>query len=320
MRIADLADAALEATLVGSFTRVGPWVRRRLGHWSEAGDLRGRVVVVTGATSGIGLQTARTLAQLGAAVEIVARDAVRAEASSVQIRGEVPGADVGWVQADVGDLDAVRRAAAELRSRRSKLDALVHNAGALDAAYGVSPQGIERTVATHVVGPHLLTRELLPLLRASGSGRVVFVSSGGQYSEALDVGALCMGPEVYDGVVAYARAKRAQVTLAELWAERLAGTGVVVHAMHPGWVDTPGVERSLPRFRWWLGRLLRDPAEGADTVVWLVADDEALQSTGGFWLDRRRRDTHRLGRTRRADTPEERGRLWAWLEGVTAGG
>jgi dehydrogenase/reductase SDR family protein 12 len=315
--VADWVDAALEASVVGSFTRIGPAVRARLDHWTQGWDLSGRVVVVTGGTSGIGFETARRLAQLGATVEIVARDAGRAEVSCARLRELVPGAQVGWVQADVGDLVAVRRAAAELRARHPVLHALVHNAGALDAEYGVSPQGLERTVATHVVGPHLLTKELLPCLRASGAGRVVFVASGGQYSEPLDVAALGQGPDGYDGVVAYARAKRAQVSLTALWAERLAGDGVVVHAMHPGWVDTPGVERSLPRFHRWLGPLLRETAEGADTVVWLVADALAGEASGGFWLDRRRRSPHWFGRTRRAETVEERGRLWAWLEGVT---
>jgi NAD(P)-dependent dehydrogenase (short-subunit alcohol dehydrogenase family) len=113
--------------------------------------------------------------------------------------------------------------------------------------------------------------------------------------------------------VAYARAKRAQVTLAELWAERLAPAGVAVHAMHPGWADTPGVERSLPTFRKVLGPLLRTAAEGADTLVWLAVDPAAVAGPSGrFWLDRRPRPVHRLAATRRADTPAERARLWAW--------
>jgi hypothetical protein len=84
--------------------------------------------------------------------------------------------------------------------------------------------------------------------------------------------------------------------------------------MHPGWADTPGVERSLPTFRRLTGPLLRTPEEGADTLAWLAADDgEPLRTRGLFWLDRRPRALHRLPRTRRSDTPAERERLWRWV-------
>jgi NAD(P)-dependent dehydrogenase (short-subunit alcohol dehydrogenase family) len=140
------------------------------------------------------------------------------------------------------------------------------------------------------------------------------MSSGGMYAEPLAVAALEMPPEGYDGVVAYARAKRAQITLTELLGERLDPTKIVVHAMHPGWADTPGVARSLPRFRALLGPVLRSPEDGADTLVWLAASDlEPLASTGRLWLDRRVRATHRLAKTRRADSSAERAKLWAWL-------
>jgi NAD(P)-dependent dehydrogenase (short-subunit alcohol dehydrogenase family) len=118
----------------------------------------------------------------------------------------------------------------------------------------------------------------------------------------------------YNGSQQYALAKRAQVTLNEMWAERVARNSVVFHAMHPGWADTPGVRESLPTFRKVVGPLLRDAAGGADTIVWLAADDgEPLASTGGFWLDRRRRAIHRLPTTRRTDTPERRRQLWDWV-------
>jgi NAD(P)-dependent dehydrogenase (short-subunit alcohol dehydrogenase family) len=133
------------------------------------------------------------------------------------------------------------------------------------------------------------------------------------YSEPLAVDRLEMGADNYNGTTAYARAKRAQVTLAEMWARRLAGEGIMVHSMHPGWADTPGVARSLPMFRRVVGPLLRTPAEGADTLVWLAVDDGApMQQTGCFWLDRRTRPLHRLSSTQRSDTPQERQRLWDW--------
>jgi hypothetical protein len=114
----------------------------------------------------------------------------------------------------------------------------------------------------------------------------------------------------YDGTEQYARAKRAQVTLNEMWAERVDHGEVVFHALHPGWADTPGVAESLPTFRRIVGPLLRTPEQGADTLVWLAATDRATESSGGFWLDRRPRSIHRLPTTRRSDTPARRARLW----------
>jgi dehydrogenase/reductase SDR family protein 12 len=314
--LADAIDAALEWSVLGSFTRVGSAVRRRLDHWArlEGPRLAGRVVVLTGATSGLGLEAARTFARLGATVELLARNPRKAEATCAALRHETGHAAIGFTVADTGDLVALRRAAAELLARHRAIDVLIHNAGALDDVRHTSPQGLELTVASQVVGPCLLTALLLPALRAAAPSRVLWVSSGGMYSEPLAVDRLEMSAADYDGTTAYARAKRAQVTLVELWAERLRADRIVVHAMHPGWADTPGVARSLPKFRRLVGPLLRTPAEGADTLVWLAAADGApLTSTGRFWLDRRPRALHRLGSTRRSDSPAERARLWAWV-------
>ncbi len=312
--LADAVDRVLEVTVAPSYTRLGCAARSRLDHWSslDGYDLTGRLVVVTGATSGLGLAAAQALAVDGAGVVIVARNEGRARAVRDGLRQAASGG-VEVVVADTGDLDAVRRAGAEIAERHARVDALIHAAGSLDETYTVSPQGIEQTVASQVVGPFVFTDLLVPLLRAAPAARVVWVSSGGMYAEPLSVDHLEMAPGNYNGTRAYARAKRAQVTLAELWADRLRSDHIAVHSMHPGWADTPGVRRSLPRFRRIVGPLLRTPAEGADTIIWLAADDGApVQATGLFWHDRRPRPVHRLASTRRSDTPAERQRLWDW--------
>jgi dehydrogenase/reductase SDR family member 12 len=251
---------------------------------------------------------------MGATLEIVARNRAKAEATCEALRQASGNPRVAFVVGDTGDLDAVRGVAADLLGRYDAIHALIHNAGALDDAFRTSPQGIEATVASQVVGPHLLTELLLPALRKAAPARVLWVSSGGMYSEPLAVDRLEMTAADYHGTTAYARAKRAQVTLTELWSQHLAADGIVVHAMHPGWADTPGVERSLPTFRKVVGPLLRTAADGADTLIWLTVDDGApLHERGRFWLDRRPRPLHRLASTRRSDTPEERERLWHWV-------
>ena len=138
------------------------------------------------------------------------------------------------------------------------------------------------------------------------------------YIRRLDVDDLQSRGGTFDGRVAYARSKRAEVVLAERWAEELAGTGVVVHAMHPGWADTPGIKTLDPRPSSACMRpLLRTPEQGADTIVWLAAADEPGEVTGRFWSDRHVRATHRLARTQ--ETAEDRDRLWHALDALAAG-
>jgi dehydrogenase/reductase SDR family member 12 len=305
-----VVDAGLEATVVGSFSRIGHGVRSALDHWqpADARGLAGRTVLVTGATSGIGLATALELARLGASVRLLARNEAKAEVARSQIL-QAAGADVdvAYDLADMADFDALRGFAARFETENPRLDVLVHNAGALSRSYQQAPDRTELTLATHVLGPFLLTTLLLPALRRSAPARVITVSSGGMYTQRFDLDGLEMDRDHYDGRVAYARAKRAQLVLNHEWARRVPPGDAVFHTMHPGWVDTPGVESGLPAFHRVMRPLLRTPAQGADTAVWLASAPEPLRSTGGFWHDRRRRGEHRLPWTRGADDGRD---LW----------
>ncbi|MDX6376590.1 MAG: dehydrogenase/reductase family er 12 [Gaiellaceae bacterium] len=316
--IARAVDAGLEASVIGSFTRIGYHVRRRLYHWPppERYDLSGRNAIVTGATSGLGLETARTLARLGASVCIVGRDAERTEAVRQRL-GRETGATIESGLADLSLLQATGSFAKEYAAGHDRLDILVHNAGSLLHERTLTTEGNETTVSTHVLSPFLMTSLLVPLLEAAPTaGRVILVASGGMYSERLDVAGLQM-PDGYDGVKAYARAKRAQVTLAREWSRRLLDRPVAVNAMHPGWCDTPGIRDALPRFSRAIGPLLRTAAEGIDTSVWLGAAPEAAQIHGRFLLDRRPRATHKAPWTRRPDEELEAERLWRWCAEAT---
>lgn len=297
----EVVDGAMEAAVVPSFSRMGPAVRRRLFDWREPPPMHGRTVLVTGATSGLGLEASRRLASLGARVLVLGRDGAKVDAAAAS----VPRAR-GYV-ADMSSLGSVRDVAARLAAEEPGLDVVVHNAGALLSERRETVEGHEVTFATMVLGPFLLTSLLRPMLEAS-RGRVVWVSSGGMYLQRLRVDDLAFRDEPYRGPEAYARAKRAQVVVSELWARALRDRGVVSHAMHPGWADTPGLEAGLPGFRRLMGPLLRDAASGADTIVWLAASHEAGRSTGRFWLDRRPRRTHRWPGTR--ETAEDRAALW----------
>ena len=254
------------------------------------------------------------MARLGAIVRIVARGKERAEQALAIITEAAPGVDAGYLLGDLGELDQVRALAAEFTAGHGRLDVLVHNAGALLKRYRATSAGNEVTVASQVVGPYLLTGLLLPLLRASAPSRVIQVSSGGMYTERFELDELEMEPSAYDGTVAYARAKRAQLVLMHEWVRRSAGSGVVFHAMHPGWADTPGVRTGLPGFYKVMRPLLRSSEEGADTVVWLAAAPEAVVTDGRFWLDRRPRWENKVPWTRLSDDRLARAgsELWAW--------
>jgi len=308
---AKLVDWTLEASVVGSFTKIGYHTRRRLFDWTPLQSLRldGKVTIVTGATSGLGRTAAESIAEQGGHVCIVGRDPERTE----RARSEISVAAGSAVEADLADLSSLAQTAAfaaRFATRHDRLDVLVLNAGALTHEYTVTDDGNETTLATHVLSPFLLTRALRPLLEASAPSRVIVVASGGMYTEPLDVDALDPEPASYDGTKTYARCKRAQVVLAEEWTRDLLGTGIAVNAMHPGWADTPGLRTALPGFSRVVGSLLRTPEEGADTIVWLAAAPDAADLSGLFFLDRRPRATHRLRRTRRPDEAREAARLW----------
>ena len=329
---AALLDAVLEASVVGSFSRLGYDVRSRLAHWQDLPNQGGRVVVVTGASSGIGRAAAVGLARLGASVWLVGRDRARTAEAADEARAAAADAgldevvEIEPVVLDVTDAAGVDEFVARFGARHDALHGLVHSAGALSADYRRTPDGTELTVATGVLAPFRLTWLLAPALRAAGDATIVTVSSGGMYTQRFDLGRLLMGPDGYRGAVAYARAKRAQVVLSHEWARRWGADGVASYAMHPGWVDTPGLHRGLPSFTR-LGPLLRHPAQGADTAVWLVAGAarrpgaRCARQLEGFFLDRRRRGEHHLPWTRTGASPAEEGAaLWAWCASATGVG
>ncbi|MFW2332738.1 SDR family NAD(P)-dependent oxidoreductase [Ilumatobacter sp.] len=311
----DIVDTAIEVPVVPSFTKIGYAVRSRLDDWTDLDsyDLTGRTYLVTGSTSGLGRAAARQLAAGGAHVVLNGRGHDKTDRVREEIVAETGSTEVSIAVADMGELDQVRAMATDLTGRFDRIDGLLHNAGALSAERRENSQGIEATVASQVVGPFLLTSLLLDSVGAAAPGRIITMSSGGMYSAGLTVNRLQMNDAEYGGSEQYARAKRAQVTLNEMWAERVPADEIVFQALHPGWADTPGVEEALPTFRKVIGPLLRDTDQGADTMVWLAADDgEPLRASGGFWLDRRTRSIHKLGTTRRTDAPERRAELWDW--------
>ncbi|MEU1205246.1 SDR family NAD(P)-dependent oxidoreductase [Nocardia sp. NPDC005825] len=303
----DVFDDLLDRSVLLGYGRLGH--RLRSGSWPPVPTdaLGGRTALVTGANSGIGKVIATGLAEIGAAVTLVVRDHAHGVAAAAEITAAVPGAAVTVAHCDVSDLAAVRDFAAEMVRQVDRVDVLIHNAGVLPPRRIENPQGHELCLATHVLGPLLMTEALTPLLTRSAAARVILMSSGGMYTQALHPGDIEYRATPYRGAIAYARSKRIQVDLTPILADRFAPQGISVHCMHPGWVDTPGISAALPRFRRLAGPLLRTPEQGADTAVWLAATD--VQS-GRFWHDRRARPEHYRARTRTSAADRER--VWQY--------
>ena len=177
--LARAVDTAMDRSFVLGYTTIGLAVRRALPGWPAdppAGALEGRHVLVTGASSGLGVATVEGVADLGATVHMLVRDEAKGERVADRIRAARPGVELRLWRCDVADLDDVRRFAGEFATAVDDLHAVVHNAGVMPPTRSESPQGFELSMAVHLVGPVVMTEALRGPL---GGGRVVFVSSGG---------------------------------------------------------------------------------------------------------------------------------------------
>ena len=286
--------------------------------------LDGCECVVTGANRGLGLEVARALVSRGATVHCVCRNRERGMMAMDALRedAERGGGTVKTHAVDLSSLAQIRGFVERFASSGTRLHALVCNAGAMRHERGDTSEGYEYNFAVNTLGTHVLMSGLRPVLgrtareetnretrRGGGGGgyyapRVVVVSSGGMLTEPLEVKDLeFKRAKKFDAVKQYARGKRHQVALAEHWAgveSANAGADVIAsgkgyvgyYSMHPGWVDTPGVAEALPKFYQSLRGKLRTPAQGADTIVYLLTEDARKLQPGAFYFDRAPRPKH----------------------------
>ena len=294
---------------IASFTNLGYLLHARDFEPIEA-DMTGKTVVVTGANGGLGLETSRQLGALGARVIMVGRS----EQKLRDARSLVDGASIEV--ADLSLMEAIRDAADRILTSEPRIDILVNNVGVMLPRRETTSEGLEKTLATNLAGHFLLTNLLIPRLLDSRPARVINVSSGGMYSARIEPDDLQFAEREYTATAAYAHAKRGQVILTEMWAERILDRRIVFHSMHPGWAATAGVARSLPTFNKVMQPFLRTPRQGADTIVWLAAAEKPAASTGQFWFDRDIAPTHLMKST--DETPEDRIQLWDALVALTS--
>lgn len=303
-RLANLIDDLLEWSIVGSFSRCGYLARSRLESWGPPNPERDRVVLVTGATSGLGLATALQLARLGARVHVVGRNSERLTASREALQ-QLSAHEVHGYLCDLSSLHDTARLAEQLVKETTPFDVVIHNAGSLLRDFVLSREGVETTLATHVLAPYLLSTRLLSSGHFTVGGRILTMTSGGMYSERFNLAQLEMTSGNYRGATAYARAKRAQCVLNTYMHDTYSPRGVDSYLVHPGWTKTPGLS-SLPTFETIAAPLLRSVDQGADTCVWLATSAPGEPEPNRLWFDRRPRSLYRLRRTRMSPDEERR--------------
>jgi retinol dehydrogenase 12 len=301
--------------------------------------MKGKVCLVTGATAGIGLVTARELARAGATVVMVSRTRSNGEKAAATIRAETGNDAVEFMAADLSSLADVRRFAGEFLARHPRLDVLINNAGALCALRRESVDGIEMTFALNHLGPFLLTNLLLDALKAAAPCRVINVASSahddvpafnfddpeakreggiGAYPRS-EWGSLFYSlamPWAHPGFMQYARTKLANLLFTHELAKRLQGTGVTANALHPGVVasnfsDGNGV------YGWFMRRFMNargiTPEEGAKTMIYLATSHDVASQSGGYFIECKAAQCSKA-----AMDAEAAAKLWSLSEAMTS--
>jgi len=270
--------------------------------------MQGKVVVITGATSGIGQVAAERLAAMGARLVLVARDRTRAEAALARLRERGPGVEHRAYYADLSRLADAKRVAAEIAAAEPRVDVLINNAGALFNTRQVTPDGLERTFATNHMPYFLFTHGLRERLLASAPARVVNTSSDAHRRGTLDFDDLQSARD-YNGLKVYGLSKLCNILYTRELARRSAGTGVTANSLHPGFVATRfGDQSGGPlAFVIRVAKLFALSKEkGAETIVYLASSPEVATISGGYFYQNQLATP-----TRAAQDDAAAERLWA---------
>jgi NAD(P)-dependent dehydrogenase (short-subunit alcohol dehydrogenase family) len=278
--------------------------------------MSGKICIVTGANSGIGKETALGLAQMGARVVMVCRNAEKGKAALEEIRRESGSSQVDLLIADMSSQASVRALAEQIQREYPRLDVLVNNAGGAAPGHTLSADGIEMTLATNHLGAALLTLLLLDLLKASAPSRIVNVSSTeAQSPSRLDMNDLQFERRKYSAVAAYRQSKLLMNAFTFELARRLAGTGVTANCLHPGAVAT-NIWSAIP-----IGKLIvalgkpfmLNSKQGAAVSLYLATSPEVAQVSGEYFVKSKPAKSNPLSRD-----PRLMAEVWLCTEKMTS--
>jgi len=247
-----------------------------------------RIMVVTGATNGIGLVTARALAHTGATVVLVGRSVERLAMAVADIRASAPDAHLDTICADLSSQAEVLHVADTIKARYSRIDVLLNNAGAFFTQRQLSVDGIEMTWALNHMAPFILTTALLDLFRSSAPARIITVSSMAHQAAQINF-ADVEGAKRFSGWNAYGQSKLANILFTYELADRLQQSDITVNCLHPGFVATGFAHNNTGFVAWANGLLQRyfavSPEKGAETSIFLATSPTVAQITGRYFVD-----------------------------------
>ena len=247
--------------------------------------MTGKVVVITGATSGIGLVAAEVLAEMGARIVLVARNAARAEDALQSLRDLAPGVNHTVHYADLSRISEMKRVAGEIAAAEPRIDVLINNAGALFGTRQVTPDGLEMTFATNHMAYFVVTLGLAERLKATAGARVVNTSSDAHKHRRIDFDDL-QSARRYRGFPVYGKSKLCNILFTRELARRWRGAGVTANCLHPGFVATRFGDGSGGFFERVVGvakHFAITPAKGAETIVHLASSDTVANVSGGYF-------------------------------------
>ncbi len=256
---------------------------------SVNGGMEGKVILITGGTSGIGKAAATALAAMGAEVVVTGRNRERGQAAVEEVRHRSGNERVSLMLADLSVQAEVRRLAEDFRERHDRLDVLVNNAGLIQSRRTETPDGLEMTIAVNHLAAFLLTNLLLDLLKNSAPSRVITVSSEARRGASIDFDDL-QSERRYRGFPVYGMTKKANILFTYELAERLEGSGVVANCLHPGAVSTNFAQNNrgpIALFFRLFKPFMRSPEQGADTLVYLASAPETGELNGKYLTDRK---------------------------------
>ena len=249
--------------------------------------MRGKTVVITGGTSGIGEVAAVTLARMGARIVLIARDKIRADATLARLREYPPGIAHTSHFADLSRLAEMKRVAAQVAELEPRIDVLINNAGALFATRRLTEDGLECTFALNHMAYFVVTEGLRERLSASAPARIINTASGAHEGATLDFDDL-QSAKNFGGMKAYRRSKLCNILFTREVARRLRDTGVTANCLHPGFVATRFGDQSGG----WMSQIVRlakffaiSPAKGAQTIVYLASSPDVAKMTGRYFYE-----------------------------------
>jgi NAD(P)-dependent dehydrogenase (short-subunit alcohol dehydrogenase family) len=247
--------------------------------------MRGKTIVITGGTSGIGEVAAVALAKMGARIILVARDKSRGDATLAQLRDSAPGIAHSVHFADLLRLAEMKRVAAQIADHESRIDILINNAGALFGTRRLTEDGLECSFALNHMAYFVMTEGLRERLSAAGPARIINTASAAHQGAMLDFGDL-QSAKSFGPIKAYARSKLCNILFTRELARRLQGTGVTANCLHPGFVATRFGDQSgalMSRLVWLAKFFAISPAKGAETIVYLASSPDIAETTGQYF-------------------------------------